>query len=754
MTARKFYGRSVPGRPEPEWQPLETHLRNAATLAAGFAATFDSEEWGRLAGLWHDLGKYQDEFQRRLHGESISVEHAGVGARLAFEEDQGRGLALAFVIAGHHSGLTNLQTADTGTTHLVKRLKRNAEPLAACRPDIPTWINECRIPVFPKFLESYGPSHNRETETLRLRTEFWVRFLFSCLVDADRSDAASVGVSLGEDRRTDCATITELCHRCDDFIDTLAKSIPANRKEHVLNHARADILHQCREAAKQAPGVFSLTVPTGGGKTLSGMSFALNHAEIHHLRRVIVVIPYTSIIEQNAAIYRQCLGKENVLEHHSNLDPQAERDQLGAELIRKHQLAAENWDVPVIVTTSVQFFESLFTSHPSKARKLHNIARSVIILDEVQTLPPGLLNPILDGLNQLTTNYGCSVVLSTATPPALAARERFEQGLMNVRNVISDSKALAEKLQRVTIEWPQERSSGLELPELASQLARQNRVLCVVHKRRDARELAQLLAEQTSERVFHLSALMCPAHRLQVIREIRKQLGSDGPCRVVSTQLIEAGVDLDFPVVYRALAGLDSIIQVAGRCNREGLLKSGRVVVFRSMSKPPRGVPRTALDVTEVLLGECEGVIDTNDPAIFEEYFRRLYFNRTLDEKNIQANRRAFNFATVGRDFQMIEDGFTYTLVVPWEDAEERVSRLRAALEHDLPTRDCLRALQPYTVNIYEKSFAALQKAAVLEEIIPGIYFVSPTYKELYDDRYGLIDGDEAPRINPENLIC
>jgi len=753
MTASEFYAHSLPGRPESEWQRLEVHLHNVATLAAGFGAAFGTEEWGRLAGLWHDVGKYQDEFQRRLRGESVSVEHAGVGARLAFEQDQGKGLALAFAIAGHHGGLMNLQTTDTETTHLVERLRKNERLLTGCRRDVPTWIMDCRIPDFPEFLESYGSIRDREKDTLRLRTELWVRFLFSCLIDADRLDTATVGAAEQKGRCSDYASIAELHCRCDDFIDRLAESLPSERKDHPVNLARADILHQCRQAATRPPGVFTLTVPTGGGKTLSGMSFALNHAKIHGLHRIIIVIPYTSIIEQNAAIYRECLGKESVLEHHSNLDPEKEREQIGTELMQRHQLAAENWDVPVIVTTSVQFFESLFASQPSKARKLHNIARSVIILDEVQTLPPGLLNPILDVLNQLATHYGCSVVLSTATPPALAARERFEQGLTNVHPIISDAKVLADALQRVAIEWPQDGDGPLDLPELASQLAQQERVLCVVHRRRDARELAQLLAGQTGEHVFHLSALMCPAHRLKVIGDIRQRLDTGGPCRVVSTQLIEAGVDLDFPVVYRALGGLDSIVQVAGRCNREGWLACGRVVLFRSVSKPPRGVPRTALDITEGLLKGKGGSIDTNDPTIFEDYFRRLYFNRVPDEKNIQANRRAFNFATVGRDFQMIEDGFTYTVFVPWADAADRISRLRVALEQDLPTRDHLRALQPYTVSIYERSFATLQKAGVLEEIIPGICVLSVIHS-LYDDCYGLTDGDEPPNANPESLIC
>jgi CRISPR-associated endonuclease/helicase Cas3 len=754
MNEKKFYAHSLELDPNQEtWQDLEDHLFGVAKLASQFAAKFNSAEWGYVAGLWHDLGKYQHKFQQRLRGESIAVEHAGAGARLAFETDQHKGLALAFAIAGHHGGLMNLQTTDAGVTHLVERLKRNEGKLAGCHSNVPDEILDRPIPDFPEFLESSDFIHSGEKDRLRLRTELWVRFLFSSLIDADRSDTAIFTSPESEGHRGGCASVAELRRRHDEFIDEMVRNLPPERKVHAVNRVRADILRRCRDAAHYPPGIFSLTVPTGGGKTLSGMSFALNHAEIHGLHRVVVVIPYTSIIEQNAAIYRKCLGKANILEHHSNLDPQREREQIGHELTTKHQLATENWDAPVIVTTSVQFFETLFASKPSRARRLHNIAHSVIILDEVQTLPPGLLNPILDVLNQLVEHYRCSVVLSTATPPALATRERFEQGLRNVQPIITEPKALADTLQRVVIEWPQERENSLELPELASQLAAEERVLCVVHRRNDARELAQLLARETGEAVFHLSALMCPAHRLEVIRRIHKCLGKAGPCRVVSTQVVEAGVDFDFPVVYRALGGLDSVVQAAGRCNREGWLEFGRVVVFRSESKPPCGVPRTALDVMESLLKENCGTVDIADPAVFERYFRSLYFNAALDEKNIQANRCAFNYAIVGRDFRMIEDGFNYTVIVPWADADERLSHLRHALEHDLPKRDHLRVLQPYTISIYERSFINFQKAGALEEIVDGVYVLSMTHNHLYDKHYGLIEGDKPPDADPGNLV-
>lgn len=751
---KEYYAHSLEDRPPSEWQPLEEHLKNVAEMSRSFAEAFGAGAWGYLAGLWHDLGKYHCEFQERIRGESVAVEHSGVGARLAFELDQNTGLPLAFVIAGHHTGLPNLQKMEIGLpTSLIERVRNNEKPLDTCKDNIPESILDIPLPALPSFLASKHTPSREEGERLLLMREMWVRFLFSCLVDADRLDTEAFVTVGKQEKRGGYDSIAMLRKRCDESIDSKIAWLSPEQKKIRVNRVRLDILLQCRKAALHPPGIFALTAPTGCGKTLSAMSFALNHAEENHLQRVIVVIPYTSIIEQNARVYCECLGAKNVLEHHSNLDSEKKRHEQGVELMEKHRLAAENWDAPVIVTTSVQFFETLFTAKPSRARRLHNIARSVIILDEVQTLPPGLLNPILDAINQLVQAYGCSVVLSTATPPALAAPKPFSQGLLNVHPIISDAETIARQLRRVVVKWPASDVGPLGIEELALQLCDHELVLCIVHRRRDARELAQFLVEKTGEPVFHLSALMCPAHRLQVIEEIGRRLKKSGPCRVVSTQLIEAGVDLDFPVVYRALCGLDSIIQAAGRCNREGLLDQGRVFVYESASKPPVGVPRKAFDIIKSLLMENGWEIDPDDPANVEHYFQLLYSNCSLDEKSIQPNRREFNFATVDRDFKLIEDAFSYTVIVPWGDGQKRLDNLRLALEIELPKREQLRLLQPFTVNIYEQSFLKLKEAGALEEIIEGIYALSTTHQYLYSEEYGLIEGDEAPGADPESLI-
>jgi len=480
------------------------------------------------------------------------------------------------------------------------------------------------------------------------------------------------------------------------------------------------------------------------------MSFALRHAERHGLRRVIVVIPYTSIIEQNAAEYARALGPENVIEHHSGFDPAREAERRGEQVCRRRELACENWDAPVIVTTSVQFFESLFANSPSRCRKLHNVARSVLVLDEVQTIPPAFLLCIVEALGELVDHYGCSAVLTTATPPALAARQGFPQGLRNLRDILPGFGRLAERLRRVEYTWPRPQEPPVDWPTLAGQLARHRQVLAVVHRRADARLLAKQVQRAAGQQdVFHLSALMCPAHRSDVLARIRRRLAAGEPCRVISTQLVEAGVDVDFPVVYRAMAGLDSIVQAAGRCNREGRLESGRVVVFRAPTSPPAGTPRKGAEAAEAMLREAQGPIEPDDPMLVEDYFRRLYFTEHPDAHGVQAERQEFNFATVSRKFNMIEDGFARSVVVPYGQAPSRLDALR----RDGPSRATLRALQPFLVSVYPNSFDSLLAAGALNEVAEGVFELTAPFHHLYDSDFGLVEGDE-PRAEPEGLIC
>jgi len=565
-------------------------------------------------------------------------------------------------------------------------------------------------------------------------------------VDADRLDSEAFEDPGKPQLRAGFGTIDQLRACLDAYIDSKISCLGESLAASPVNSARREVLLACRQAAERPQGIFSLTVPTGGGKTLSAMSLALRHAAAHDLRRVIVVIPYTSIIEQNAAVYREALGAENVVEHHSAYVP--ERAGAVEDTAKRHDLATENWDAPVIVTTSVQFFETLFSNRPSVCRKLHNVARSAIILDEVQTLPPGLLHCIVEALDELVTNYGCSTVLSTATPPALASRPGFQVGLKNVQPVISDPARLARDLRRVHYTWAAGQHEGTTWPQLARELAGYRQVLAIVHRRRDAGDLARELQNLSpTNTVHHLSALMCPAHRLATIRTIKDRLHYGVDCRVVSTQLVEAGVDLDFPVVYRALGGLSSVVQAAGRCNREGRLEEGEVVVFRAPTLPPPGTPRKAAEITEAMLQGSDS-LDLDDPAVIEGFFRRLYLTEDLDIHGIQPQRQEINFATVGQRFRLIEDGFTTSVIVPYEKASDYLQQLR----RDGPSRDLLRSLQPHMVSIYPEAFRSLNDRGALLEDTEGIYSVAPGYEHLYDATFGLACGDE-PGNGTEALI-
>ena len=716
-------------------QTLRDHLTGVAHLAEQFAEAFGSAEWGRLVGLWHDLGKYQDAFQKRLRDDTIRVEHSGAGAALAMERNPGLGLPPAFVIAAHHAGLRN--RADT-----EDRAKDNGKRLAECRPRIPADIADIALPKPPDILRPV-PSGDRTAPKRSL--EFWIRFLFSALVDADRLDAARFDNPADFDLRRQHESIAALRERLDGHIDGLVARISDEQRQSPVNKARAEVLDSCRQAADEKPGLFSLTVPTGGGKTLSALSFALRHAEKHGLRRVIVVIPYTSIIEQNADVYRKALGDKNVLEHHSNLDIEKQKKESEEDVARRHELATENWDAPVIVTTTVQFFESLFSNRASRCRKLHNVAKSVIVLDEVQTLPPEFLITIVDGLKELAARYGCSIVLSTATPPALSVEHGFKGGLTDVRDVIAEPARLGRALERVTYSWPEKGAEPVEWESLADTLAADDhrQVLAIVHKRKDARDLARLLqARVPKDEVIHLSALMCPAHRKDVLEEVNRRLAAGEPCRVVSTQLVEAGVDVDFPIVYRAMGGLDSIVQAAGRCNREGkLAEKGRVIVFRAPGNPPPGTPSEALKVADSLMTEKGGAPDVTDPACFEVYFRTLYNARVTD--GIRAFRESLDYPTVARKFRLIEDSFTKTIVVPYGDeGQERMDRLRK----DGPSRETLRAVQPYTVSIYENAFTTLLQKGALDPLDAErrLYSLSSSFTHAYSETFGLADGDEV----------
>ncbi len=715
---------------------LEEHLTCVGKLAAEAAARFSASDWARLAGRLHDLGKYNAEFQSYIRGTSGyeahledefskgRVDHSTAGAIFAVKKLGLPGKILAYLIAGHHAGLPDWEKDEAPGCSLRERLQRTELLDKTLAQAVPDNLLEC---TEPEVKIPGGPSG----------FALWVRMLFSCLVDADFLDTERFMDEEKPKQRGNYPAISDLQSRFNEHMAKLQQSAPDTH----VNRLRADILRQCRESASREPGFFSLTVPTGGGKTLSGMAFVLDHAIRHDMRRVIHVIPYTSIIEQTANIFCSIFG-DAVIEHHSSLDPDKESV--------RSRLAAENWDAPIIVTTSVQFFESLFATRTSRCRKLHNLVDSVVVLDEAQLLPPGFLQPTLDALNLLVEHYGVTVVLSTATQPALNTRKdsfgrTILRGLENVREIIEQPDVLYSKLERVRVTLPVDFNSSRNWQNIANEIKQHETVLAIVNTRRHARELHALLPDGA----IHLSAQMCGQHRSRVIAGIKEKLSKGEPVRVVSTQLVEAGVDLDFPVVFRALSGLDSIAQAAGRCNREGRLKQGEVVVFVPPEPPPLGdMRRAAAKTVSVLASNGDAPLARDN---FTKYFRLFYDDTDLDKKNIvkrlqpDSHELGVQFRTAARHFKLIDNAGENVLVryYPVVDSEtggqdRAVDALLESLRHAGPNRDLMRRLQRFSVNASQQHFQQLRENGEIEEIHPGIW-AQVEGSSVYDSVLGLM---------------
>jgi CRISPR-associated endonuclease/helicase Cas3 len=763
--------------------PLEDHLREVGRLAARFAEPFQAHPWAELAGQWHDFGKYRHGFQqyiRTANDVDAHVErpiagrqktHSTAGAILAieaFKRSHGaRGALaariLAYLIASHHAGLYDWQNAVGERSDLCDRLfaadgsyapealREHDEALQAAPNDIVT-VNEAFDPVAALLalpgLRTSNP----------LGFALAVRMLFSCLVDADFLDTESF---LRPDQaavRSAVPTIADLCSAFDTFTARRdADLATAGLAETRVNRIRAEVLAQCRAKSALPPGLFSLEVPTGGGKTFSSLAFALAHAREHDKRRVVYAIPYTSIIEQTADEFRKvfaCLGAAAVIEHHSQAEAGPEQETAAS------RLACENWDAPLIVSTNVQLFESLFAARTSRCRKLHSLVDSVIVLDEAQQLPPQFLQPVLDTLNLLIAHYGVTVVLCTATQPVLENTDYFDaarnlRGLPKPTPIVDGADALFDRLKRVDVRLPTDWSGRKNLDDLAGELASRDCVLAIVDRKRDARELHALLPKGA----IHLSGSMCGAHRADRIKEVRRRLAGrrDGtdprPLHVVSTQLVEAGVDLDFPVVYRALAGLDSIAQAAGRCNREGLLDRGEVVVFLPPKEPAPGLLRKAADAARSVLHDRPD--EPLAPALFRRYFRHYYANCDLDQRGIVDMLRtssgdlAVRFRSAAKEFRFIDED-TVPVIVHYRGlkaGDDRVDKLLGVLGRDGPARWLTRALQRYTVTLRRTRAERLTAIGAIAPLsaLPGAYVQQSDL--LYDKHHGLDAGDNP--FNP-----
>lgn len=707
-----------------ERHDLVAHLRAVAERAAEFAAALAASEPAYWLGLWHDLGKFHPDFQAYLaqceaepRARGRGPDHKAAGATLA---QRHLGL-LALLIQGHHGGLRTPTDFKTWLDGLTTGPAVH-EALARARAALPDLEPAVR-PALPP------AAHERRS------AELFLRLLFSALVDADYLDterhfqperAAQRGRPVGLEVLWERLTGYQMRH--------------SGIGSDAVAQARHAIYEACLAAADQPPGLFRLTVPTGGGKTRSGMAFGLRHALQHGQRRVIVAVPFITITEQTADVYRAIFedGPESepvVLEHHSGgLGAGDEGDDFHAHAVWA-RLAAENWDAPIVVTTTVQLFESLFGCSTSSSRKLHRLARSVIVLDEAQALPSHLLTPLLDALRELCARYGTTVVLSTATQPAFEVIEPF--AALPATEIVPEPARFFRALQRVEYDW--RTATAVSWTEVAAWLRAEPQALAVVNTKRDALALLDALGDPDA---LHLSTLLCGAHRRRVIAEIRTRLAAGAPCRLVSTQVIEAGVDLDFPLVARALGPLDGMIQAAGRCNREGRLARGRVIVFQPAEGGlPPGAYRTAAGVTRALLGR--GALDPDDPDVARAYFRQLYQTVDTDAQRIQPLREAFDYPEVARRFRLIADDTT-TVVAPYGDTAERhhVANLIERLRRGAPdSRAILRALQPYLVTVRTREAARHARRGLIAPIVPGV----GEWLGAYHPVHGLVGDDPSP---------
>ena len=718
------------------WQPLIEHLKNTAELAKQFGQDAGVAELAYIAGLVHDLGKYSAEFQERLKG-GPRVDHSTAGAKELKSLLEGQPQAvfaqlLAYPILGHHAGLPDYgsETDLEGGT-VCARLKKSIPDYSAYRSelDLSTLPFPQRLPIRPLRLPILPQKPPKDY--LGFSLSFLTRMIYSALVDADFQETETyMKGAKPRGRHDDIPTLR-------DKLDTHLKQFENPTSD--INRKRNEILHACIEQGKSAaPGFFSLTVPTGGGKTLASMAFALHHAAAHGLKRVIYVIPFTTIIEQNAKVFKDILGEENVLEHHSNFDWEGKKhedaDNRTNSALAKLKLAAENWDIPIVVTTNVQFFESLFANKPSRCRKLHNLARSVIIFDEAQMLPREYMRPAMAAVWELVTNYGASAVFCTATQPGL---ERFLPEGTQPKELAPNPQKLFNSFKRVEV-----KHLGLLTDEdLLARLHAHEQALCIVNTRRHA---SGLFGGLQGEGNFHLSTLMCPAHRRAKLKEIKERLSSGQPCRVVSTTVMEAGIDLDFPVGYRALTGLDSINQAAGRVNREMRRGVSEMFVFEPKSefikRTPSFLKQTAEVARMVLRDHAEAPISI--PAI-QAFFGQLYnlqnpqafdVKRILDCFDSQEGK--FAFETAARAFQIIEDP-TETVIIPYNEEAERLIEELKYTEYPFST---LRKLQPYTVSIYKGEFDKLSSKGVISTIDDTYHFLNPdALHEYYDPQRGLL---------------
>lgn len=735
------FAHSIKEADKSRWQPLKDHLNAVADLASERGSKFGAGQAAALAGMLHDLGKYTSAFQARLDG-GKPVDHATAGAKqvIALSEhtnalDKITAELIAYAIAGHHTGLPDRIRCEAS---LTDRLKKKIEPLDDA------WRSE----IAPD-ASSLWPNldiEQKDGTKAAFQLGFLGRMIFSCLIDADRRDTEAFCAS--HEGWTPDRNWPRLTGSIGDLIGLFDRHMVdkrASAPDTDVNRLRREILEHVRAQASKPTGLFTLTVPTGGGKTLASLAFALDHAKAHGLERIVYAIPFTSIVDQTASVFREVLGDGFVLEHHSAIEDEkierANKDEPKGK--NKLRLAMEDWAAPIIVTTNVQLFESLFAARPSRCRKLHNLARSVIVLDEAQTIPLPFLRPCVAALDELTRNYGASIVVCTATQPALNERHFKPGGLkLEGRELAPEPPRLAQVLKRVRIAFGGEMNDDA----LVDALGPQEQGLVIVNSRGHALDLYRKAKEVGFAGVIHLTTRQYAAHRRVILADVRERLKRGEPCRLIATSLVEAGVDLDFPRVWRAEAGLDQIAQAAGRCNREGRRQAedSIVTVFKAPdNSPPREIAQLSADFARM----ADKHTDLLSPDAIEDYFREVYWRKGdgLDAKEIlrdfalSAGKTSFAYRCVAQKFRLIESGLAPVIVARDEKAREALRRLHF---EGVSPGGVARDLQCYIVQVPPKARLRLIAAEHVEfenARVFGDQFAVLRMDGLYSDDVGLL---------------
>ncbi len=694
-------------------QPLKDHLKNVAELTSQFASIFKSDNLAYQIGYLHDIGKYSDAFQKRIRGSLLRVDHSTAGAKIAQEKfHQLLSIISGYCICGHHAGIPDFGCdADNAESSTLKgRLKKPIE-------DFSSFKKELEIREFKDVSEA-GAIIRVSKNQPDFALSFYVRMLFSCLVDADYLDTERF--MRGETNRS---------IHCDFSVFKQKLSKKMAQYQHlpgIINQKRREILQCCLSAAESKRGMFRLSVPTGGGKTLSSMAFAVNHLLKHGLKRIIYVIPYSSIIEQTSNVFKKIFGEEYVLEHHYNYQYDYDENNNLSAMQERLKLATQNWDMPIVVTTNVQFFESLFSNRSSRCRKLHNICQSVIVFDEVQMFPYDFLQPCLKAISELVNNYGSSVVFCSATQPNFD----FLLAGQQIKEIVENSHELEVVFKRTEII----KTGVLSEEDIVQRIKTHNQALVVVNSRKEALSIFENLAEKES---YCLTTLLTPLDRTKAIKKIKDDLREGKTCRVISTQLIEAGVDIDFPVVYRAVAGVDSIIQSAGRCNREGKADKGYVYVFRPQKEIKRkGHLLQGIQIGDMIMNEFD---DISSSEAIEAYFKYAYAAKNLDINSIlNCFVKKKNAALLDYEYKRAADNFKLIdndqkqIIIP--DAD--VALLIEKIKYSKSPNKFLNRLQQKSVSVYFYEFDKLFNDKKIFEVIEGVFMLQDI--SLYSKDKGL----------------